>query len=350
MHFDTERPTEGRPGQIRSAHGSKARHSRRFLPQGVVCLEERALLSAFHPATIPPAPAPTQVLPPTIIRPTGHRSTAPSQSGRWTELQNVSFPTVGGQFEQLDVYLPKTPVPAGGRPVLVAIHGGGWRKFDKTGYGRRIASAFVADGYVVVAPDYELSAPGNPTWPVNFEDVQAAVRWVRYNASMLGINPNEIAAIGESAGANLAALLGTDSTQGPGDGVSPAVQAVVAFSTPTDLTTLYSESRAAGFAAAQFLGGSPQQVPANYIAASPIDQVSPGDPPMLLVQGLQDPLIPVSQSRQMAAALTAAGVRNELLLVHGTHDLNFPAHYSNLVPQILEFLETSWKDLVALSS
>ena len=46
---------------------------------------------------------------------------------------------------------------------------------------------------------------------MNFEDVQAAVRWVRANAGALGINPNRIAAIGESAGANLAALLGTGS-------------------------------------------------------------------------------------------------------------------------------------------
>ena len=87
-----------------------------------------------------------------------------------------------------------------------------------------------------------------------------------------------------------------------GGGVSAAVDAVVASSTPTDLTTLYTESPLAGLAAAQFLGGSPEQVPANYIAASPIDHVSPGDPPMLLIHGRQDPLIPVSQSEEMQAA------------------------------------------------
>jgi acetyl esterase/lipase len=261
----------------------------------------------------------------------------------------VSFPTVHGEFEQLDVYLPKTPVPAGGRPVLIAIHGGGWRRFDKTEYGERIASGFVNEGYVVVAPNYELSAPGDPSWPVNLEDVQDAVRWVRSNAGSLGINPDEIAAIGESAGANLAALIGTYSPQSQADGVSAAVQAVVAFSTPTDLTALYSESPAAGFAAAQFLGGSPEQVPASYSAASPVDRVSPGDPPMLLVQGAEDPLIPPSQSAELAAALSRAGVRNQLIMVTGGHDLDFPVNYSNLIPEILEFLDSTWKDLVAPS-
>ena len=330
-----ERPAEGFPEIIRSARGAQPRPRWRFRPQGVVCLEERALLSTFA------ATAPAQALSATSLHVRHHSSDSASP---WTELQNVSFPTVDGQSELLDVYTPHSPAPAGGFPVIVTIHGGGWRRFNKTEYGLRNANVFTRDGYVVVSPDYVLSAPRSPTWPVNFEDVQAAVRWVRSDAGTLGINPSEIAAEGESAGANLAALLGTYSTQNSGDEVSAAVDAVVAVSTPTDLTTLYSESRFAGFAAAQFLGGSPEQVPANYVAASPIDHVSAGDPPMLLIHGRQDPLIPVSQSEEMQAALTAAGVRNDLLLVNGGHGLDFPAHYSNLVPDVLEFLSATWKD------
>ncbi len=148
-------------------------------------------------------------------------------------------------------------------------------------------------------PTINCQRTGRPTWPVNLEDVQAAVSWVRANAGTLGINPNQIAAIGESAGANLAALLGTSSGPAGGASSTSSVQAVVAFSTPTDLTALAAESPLAGWAAAQFLGGTPEQVPANYAAASPIDHVSAGDPPMFLVQGRQDPLIPFTQSIQM---------------------------------------------------
>jgi acetyl esterase/lipase len=159
---------------------------------------------------------------------------------------------------------------------------------------------------------------------------------------MLGINPDRIAAIGESAGANLAALLGTSS--GSRGINSAAVQAVVAFSTPTDLTALAAESPLAARAAAQFLGGTPEQVPANYTAASPIDHVAAGDPPMFFVQGRQDALIPASQSVQMVKALESVGVSAQLAVVNGGHDLNFPAHYSNLIRQILEFLDATWKD------
>ena len=169
---------------------------------------------------------------------------------------NVPFPTVNGGSERLDVYLAVGPcLRSRGRPVLIAIHGGGWRRLDKAGYGARIASAFVPRGYVVVAPDYELSGRDKPTWPVNLEDVQAAVRWVRENASMLGINPNEIAAIGESAGPTW--RLWSEPTRWRGRAMRearPPVEAVVAFSTPTDLTALDVESPLAGRAASAVPG------------------------------------------------------------------------------------------------
>ena len=119
---------------------------------------------------------------------------------------------------------------------------------------------------------------------------------------------------------------------------------MVSFSSPTDLPALYSASPEAGKAVAQFLGGPPTAVPANYIAASPVDQVSPGDPPTFLVHGGNDPLVPVSQSQELAAALTEAGVPNQLVVIPGAgHDLDFPIKTPrNLVLQILEFLQTTW--------
>ena len=283
----------------RSATSERPR-DRAFRPDATEPLEGRALMSAV-------------VLRRTCLDGSRERTAPVLGVASVTEVvtgsrkSNVPYPTPAGPSESLNVYLPPGPAPPGGRPVLIAIHGGGWRRLDKAGYGDRIASAFVPLGYVVVAPNYMLSAPGRPSWPVNLDDVRSVVAWVRTNADALGINPNEVAAIGESAGANLAALLGTDPGPPGSGGVSTQVEAVIAFSTPTNLSVLDAQSPLAGLAAAQFLGGSPQQVPASYAAASPIDHVAPGDPPMLLVHGLEDPLIPVSQSETMAAALTAAG-------------------------------------------
>ena len=124
---------------------------------------------------------------------------------------------------------------------------------------------------------------------------------------------------------------------------------MISFSAPTDLAALYASSPQAGKAVAQFLGGPPTAVPGNYVAASPVDQVRPGDPPTFLVHGAIDPLVPVSQSEELAAALTKAGVPNRLVVIPGAgHDLDFPTETPrNLVFQILEFLDATWNDTMS---
>jgi acetyl esterase/lipase len=154
--------------------------------------------------------------------------------------------------------------------------------------------------------------------------------------------------MGESAGANLANLLGTSSNSGSSNGsqVSAAVEAVISFSAPTHLAALYAESPLAGCAVAQFLGSTPAAIPAIYCAASPVDHVSANVPPTFLVHGADDPLVPPCQSEEMAAALTQAGVLNRLVLIPGGgHNLDFPIMTPRSLPsQILEFLSATWND------
>ncbi len=85
------------------------------------------------------------------------------------------------------------------------------------------------------------------------------------------------------------------------------------------------------------------------MAASPMDQVRPGDPPTFLVHGASDPLVPVSQSEEPAAALIKAGVPNRLVVIPGAgHDLDFPVKTPrNLLFQILEFLNATWNDKIS---
>jgi acetyl esterase/lipase len=326
---------------------SRPRSSTTYVPHGTACLEERLLLSGAAPSVSPTALAVRTAL---AQGPTAVPSIVKARRGQIV-YRNITYTAAFGQPEQLDVYVPKGNPPIGGWPVIVAIHGGGWRRLDKSGYGPRIASAFVPHGYVVVAPNYPLSSPGNPTWPRNIEDLETVVRWVRLNAGTFNIDAGRIVAMGESAGANLADLLGTGSpfagTTSSAD--SAAVEAVVSFSAPTDLAALYAASPLAGKAVAQFLGGRPTAVPGSYAAASPVHQVRPGDPPTFLVHGANDPLVPVSQSEELAAALRDAGVPRQLVVIPGGgHDLDFPIKTPrNLVFRILEFLETTWNDKVS---
>ena len=130
----------------------------------------------------------------------------------------------------------------------------------------------------------------------------------------LGVNPNEIVAMGESAGANLAALLGTYSTQTFRDrrvlGRRRSDCVVDADGSDEPLPPEPS-CGPRGHANARGLARASSRRATSRLR--PLDQVSPGDPPMLLIQGRQDPLIPVSQSRELQAASAANGVRNQLI-------------------------------------
>jgi acetyl esterase/lipase len=316
-------------------------------------LEGRALLSAgafdAHRARDFPGTPPIAVQ---TLQAAGPRASAVPV------MSNVVYRVDGGQPETLDVYEPAGPAPSGGWPVAMAIHGGGWHRFDKDSYGREIAP-LTQYGYVVVAMNYQLSAPGFPSWPTNFEDVRSAVQWVRQNAAELHVDPNRVGAIGESAGGHLAALLAVypdgpvnpeglpvAGQSGSSGGVSARVQAVVDISGPTDLANLEAtRPKDAGYWVGQFLGTLPWQDPGRYTAASPVSLVSSADPPMLIFHGASDPFVPSSQSRELSAALTAAGVPNRLILVPNTgHDprgLFLGSH--NLLPSILPFLDANLK-------
>jgi acetyl esterase/lipase len=290
------------------------------------------------------------------MRSTSRRDSAPSleilegrallSAGKGSVLLNLPYENVAGRVERLDVYIPPGPTPPGGRPALLAIHGGGWRKNSKDDYGPEVAAQFVPAGYVVVAINYELSTPRRPSWPANLNDVRAASLWVHEHAAQFGINPNEIAAIGESAGGHLATMLGLDpGVTSANPTRSASVAAVIDFYGPANLTTLVGESVVGGRAAEEFLGGTPQQVPQRYEQASPVDQVKPGAPPILILQGTDDTIVPLSQSQELAATLTASGDPNRLVAVPGElHGFEFDPIGQKLLPEMLAFLDASWND------
>jgi acetyl esterase/lipase len=239
-------------------------------------------------------------------------------------LRDVEYVRRGEQALLLDLYLPAQR--AGRLPVVVWVHGGGWNKGSKDNCP---AKWLAAEGFAVASIQYRLSTEA--VWPAQIEDCRAAVRWLRANAAAHGLDATCVGAWGGSAGGHLVALMGT--LDGPAD---ERVQAVCDWYGPSDLLTMppnvFSPGRSRDDLAkangAQLLGGIVMDMPERAKSASALCQVTPDDPPFLIMHGDADPQVPLEQSEKLHAALRRAGVPSHLEILkgagHGGKDFDTP--------------------------
>jgi acetyl esterase/lipase len=208
--------------------------------------------------------------------------------------------------------------------LVVYVHGGGWRSGAKEDCP---ILSLVRAGYVVASVDYRLT-PQAP-FPANVQDIKGAIRFLRAEGAMHGIESRRIAVIGSSAGGHLAALVGVsagvaelEGNVGGHAGVPSDVQAVVSFFGASNLETILEQSTEFGLsvrvpALQLLLGGSPREKPALARLASPVAHLDAKDPPILLVHGDADPQMPFQQSEELERACKAAGVPVVLHTVAG---------------------------------
>ena len=227
--------------------------------------------------------------------------------------RDIRYGVANGKPLLLDAYVP----PGGDRrPAVVMIHGGGWRMGDKASWAPE-ATRFAERGWVAFSVNYRLDEPS--PFPAEIDDVQAAVRWIRANADQYRVDPTKIAAVGESAGGHLTAMLATLGS-GPLD-KDARILVGAAWSPPTDFTAL---ARSRGDQWAGRLFGCSVATCADKLAqSSPVTHVDRSDAPLYLVHSTEE-LVPLSQSETMAQRLKAAGVHHRLDVLPGTrHALDF---------------------------
>lgn len=271
--------------------------------------------------------------------------------------KDVVYRVHDGQRLALDVYIPPvavpSPVPGPRRPAILAVHGGSWiggsRRLFRPGplNPSPVAVRLAESGFVVIAADYRLARPGSPSWPDALEDLRAALRWIHRNADDLGVDAERIAVLGQSAGAHLAALLGTTgSLVDTPDGL-PRVWAVIDFYGPSDLDRLARERQLPHEPVYVFLGVEPGFTSDATRPASPFYRIHRGAAPMLIIHGSLDPWVPIGQSEALAEVLEQAGVRHRLIRVEGARhgfdarvndpEVTDPRH-RDLLPAIVAFL------------
>jgi len=255
------------------------------------------------------------------------------------------------------VYLPDEG--DGPFPVIVSIHGGAFMGGDKADMQVLPMLEGLKRGYAVVAVNYRLS--WEATFPAPVHDVKAAVRWIRAHAQGYYLDPDRIAAWGGSAGANLAAMLGTsagvqeleDLSLGNPDQPSH-VQAVVAWFGPTNFLKMDEylterglapepgmEHSGANSPESLLLGQQITEIPDRVEAANPETYITPAAPPFFLQHGTMDPVVPVQMSIDFAAKLeqVVGKDRVQLELLEGAEHADPRFEAPGNVEKVLDFLD-----------
>jgi acetyl esterase/lipase len=229
--------------------------------------------------------------------------------------KDVTYCAVDGIALKMDIYYPRTASrPA---PAVLYIHGGGWYTGDKTtGAGQHDISTLTAHGYLVAAVNYRL-AP-RYKFPAQIEDVKCAVRFLRANASVYGLDPGHIGAMGDSAGGHLASLLGVTGTKDIfEDSIcyadqSSQVQAVVDMFGPADLKLTFERDKSPHM---EHVFGTDDSKSDIIKQASPVTHISSDAPPFLIIHGENDDVVLLDQSNALYNRLKAANVPASLIIV-----------------------------------
>jgi acetyl esterase/lipase len=217
--------------------------------------------------------------------------------------RDISYEFGGTAANRLDLYWPRKarrPAHVRRRAVVVWIHGGGWRKGDKRTGVRKKAELFTRRGYVFASVNYRLaSAPFDPDapdpdrvmFPVQPEDVGAAVGWLQRHVASVGGDATNLVLIGHSAGAHLAALVAVDrSYVQQGNGEPDGIRGFVALDSPTfdvarDADPETSDRNRDNLEMLWNAFGTPSEndITGDWRRASPLAFADPRDPPGLFV-------------------------------------------------------------------
>lgn len=229
-------------------------------------------------------------------------------------------------LQTFDLYVPPGKSPL---PLVFWIHGGGWHGGDKLESGIHLALKFLPKGLALASTNYRLTADSQ--FPAQIEDCNAALAYLRHHAGSFRIDPDRVGTLGHSAGAHLAALIACAGNEKRFSSVQQAslrVQACVCWAIPADLDRDRGKwpltSMMHNPASAPLWGFFPNKCYNGEFArmASPASYVHAEVPPVLIVHGQQDELVPPGQAVAFAESLKKAGVPVTLQLVSNRgHDV-----------------------------
>jgi acetyl esterase/lipase len=251
-------------------------------------------------------------------------------------LRDLPYAETDNPRQKLDLFLPKARKGDKPLPVIVFIHGGGWRGGDKNG-GIGNVGRFVESGeYAGASIGYRLTDEAQ--WPAQIHDCKAAIRWIKAHAKEYNLDATKIGVWGTSAGGHLVSFLGTsgdvkelEGTLGKHLDQNSSVTCVMNFFGPENFLSMVRQpstvdrTKGGDYPEALLLGGPVQEKEAAAKEASPVTHVSKGDAAFFTAHGTKDPLVPFAQAQEIHAALQKAGVPSLLQeMTNGGHGFRSP--------------------------
>jgi acetyl esterase/lipase len=234
---------------------------------------------------------------------------------RYNVTENIVYSRVDTMSNRLDLYIPKElKNPA---PVLIWIHGGGWRRLSKDSVSGQIIP-YLEHSWIVVNVDYRLTPVALA--PAAVQDCRCVLRWIAANAKRLNADIQRIVVSGSSAGGHLALMTGMLPSDVAFDTLcteakSPRVAAIINHYGITDVNDLLGGPNRKGYAVA-WIGEQPEKEKMARLVF-PMTYVHKGLPPVFSVQGDADPTVPYSHSVRFHAALDSVGIPNEFMTIPG---------------------------------
>ncbi len=254
-------------------------------------------------------------------------------SKQWLDLDYVGYGHVG---HRLDIFLPEKKLEK--YPVVVCIYGSAWlsNNSKETTFEVGVGQALLNAGYAVVSINHRSS--GDAKFPAQINDVKAAIRFVRANATSYSFDSNFIGVTGWSSGGHLSSFAGTsnevntfeykgktidiEGNLGDFTQSSSRVDAVVDWFGPTNFllmdgcgsTMNHDDEKSPE---SSLIGGAIQDNKDACHLADPATYISAATVPFLIIHGDEDPLVPHCESEYLFGKLQAAGIESSFITVEG---------------------------------
>lgn len=241
-----------------------------------------------------------------------------------------------------DLYLPSGTHAFNSLPLVVLIHGGGWKSTMGAGVFDGMARELARHGMAVYNIEYRRVGSGGG-WPTTFDDVARAMDYIaELNLQYPQLAIDNALVVGHSAGAQLAVWASTrHDLRGDEVGSRPRFRPTRVISLAGPLDMVYAANHGDKHIAA-VLGGRPAEVPQRYASVDPIQNLDPRVP-VIAVHGTLDTVVALANSQRYVAALRKRGGRAGLELLPGEGHGSMVSTRSSAFRRVLRLITVTAK-------